>query len=99
MITENDQRTRRCPILGHPINFSYCRKPGKKIPCRKIFDCWWETFDIKVFMEDNYDAETLLQIVSPHQEKMVSLFEIMKRAQERLSHKKNGNTNRGDKEN
>ena len=56
MITEHDAKKRRCPMLGHEVAFSYCREPGSETPCRKIFDCWWETFDVSAFINDHYDA-------------------------------------------
>ncbi len=79
---ENDALTRRCPMLGHELNFSYCRQPGgQEIPCRKIFDCWFERFDIRAFMQANYPPETIAQILQPKQPKMASLLEIIQRVQ------------------
>ena len=31
-------------MLGHPVEFSYCRTTGSDSLCRKILDCWWEEF-------------------------------------------------------
>ena len=37
----------RCPRLGGPVNFGYCRKVGADtLPCDKILDCWWQRFDV-----------------------------------------------------
>ena len=33
-------------MLGHDLTFAYCRAPAKQLPCRKILDCWFETFDV-----------------------------------------------------
>ena len=82
-IEEHDSRKRRCPMLGHELHFSYCRKPGSEIPCRKIFDCWWQAFDIKAFMEANYSRETLDQLLSPPKDRATSLLELIQQAQKR----------------
>ncbi|MBN2189461.1 MAG: hypothetical protein JW699_08395 [Chitinispirillaceae bacterium] len=80
MLTEHDSLTRRCPMLGHEVPFSYCRQPGQEVPCRKVFDCWWETFDIKKFIEENYSKETRAAITQPPKPKMLSLLEIIEQA-------------------
>ncbi len=80
MIDEHDAKTRRCPMLGHDLAFSYCREPGREIPCSKIFDCWWERFDITGFMRVNYPPETVAEILKPRQPKVASLFEIIQKA-------------------
>ncbi|MFP4415651.1 MAG: hypothetical protein ACOC4C_04835 [Fibrobacterota bacterium] len=84
MVDSHDADVRYCPSLGHEIAFSYCRKPGSEIPCRRIFDCWWERFDITTFMKQNYSEEVLEKITRPQQPKSVSLAQIIKEAQERI---------------
>jgi hypothetical protein len=87
-IQDNDHRTRRCPRLGHDLQFSYCRKPGSDIPCSRIYDCWWETFDIKAFMNEHYGAETLAKVTQPQQHRVTSLFEMIQQAQQRAKENK-----------
>ena len=87
MITDNDHRKRRCPRLGHELPFSYCRKPGDDIPCSEIYDCWWEVFDIKKFMEDHYTEEIRKAITAPRKPKTLSLLELIQQAQERARNK------------
>ncbi|MGD8251254.1 MAG: hypothetical protein PVH30_01620 [Desulfobacterales bacterium] len=42
-----DLLERRCPRLGGPVSFGYCRSlSDSSHPCRQIFDCWWERFDV-----------------------------------------------------
>jgi hypothetical protein len=83
MLTEHDNLPKRCPMLGHEVTFSYCRHPGQDIPCRKIFDCWWETFDIRTFVTDNYTEEIRNTMIQPPKPKMLSLLEIIEEAQRR----------------
>lgn len=79
-ITANDTRRRRCPMLGHDIAFSYCRAPGADIPCRKIFDCWWDTFDVMAFIRSHYGEEGIRRILVPPKEKVLTLADLIKKA-------------------
>ncbi|MBD3393201.1 MAG: hypothetical protein GF418_13810 [Chitinivibrionales bacterium] len=83
MITDNDTRCRRCPMLGHDVTFSYCRMPGGNMPCARIFDCWWETFDIKGFVEEHYDRDTIARLISPPKPKAASLLDLIEQARKR----------------
>jgi len=67
-------------MLGHEVSFGYCRQGGTELPCRKIFDCWFETFDIKDFMQQNYTEEQIQQILSPPTPKLTSLYELIQQA-------------------
>ena len=87
MNTIYDKQTRRCPRLGHDIAFAYCREPGEQTPCFKVLDCWWEIFDIKAFMEENYSEEILRKITSPPKQKTTSLLEMIQAAQKRVKKK------------
>lgn len=81
MIDQYDQKLKRCPMLGHDLTFAYCRQPGQDTPCRKIYDCWWQDFDIAAFMEAHYPPETLAHVTEAKKPKMLSLVEIIQRAQ------------------
>jgi hypothetical protein len=87
MDTIHDSKIRRCPRLGHDITFAYCRVPGEQTPCFKILDCWWEIFDIKAFMEENYTKEVLQKISLPPKQKTTSLLEMIQEAQKRINKK------------
>jgi len=76
----HDQRSRRCPMLGHPLTFAYCRAPGSSRPCRKILDCWWETFDVEIFIRSCYGDESLEEIAAPPKEKVLTLLELIEQA-------------------
>jgi hypothetical protein len=81
-ITANDTRRRRCPMLGHDLAFSYCRAPGADVPCRKIFDCWWNTFDVTTFIRSHYGEEGIRRILAPPKEKVLTLADLIKKARE-----------------
>lgn len=81
MIDDYDAKKRRCPMLGHELTFSYCREPSRETPCSKIFDCWWERFDITDFIRSHYPPETIAGILEPKRPKVASLFEIIQKVQ------------------
>jgi hypothetical protein len=81
--TQHDARKRRCPMLGHDLTFEYCRRSGGQIPCRRIFDCWWETFDVEGWVRGNYTEEQVAALLAPKQDKAVTLFELIRKAQQR----------------
>ena len=82
-----DQLERRCPRLGGPVSFEYCRTSGDDhFVCWKIFDCWWECFDVvghlkKSLPEDKFKK---LENTKPKQ-KIVSLVELVEQAKKRIS--------------
>jgi len=80
MINQYDTLSKRCSMLGHEVPFSYCRQPGQEIPCRKIFDCWFEKIDVQTFITSNYNEEIQAAIDQPPKPKMLSLFEIIEQA-------------------
>ena len=82
-LTSHDHRRRRCGMLGHEVPFAYCRNPGRDIPCRKILDCWWQTFDVVGFLREHHTEDQIRQILTPSQDKRVSLVELIQRAQKK----------------
>ena len=79
-LTGNDQHRRRCPMLGHDLNFSYCRAPGRDLPCRKILDCWWQTFDVQSFLHQHFTEDQIQEVLAPRKPKMATLVELINRA-------------------
>jgi hypothetical protein len=80
---EHDERTRRCPRLGHDVTFHYCRtQEGSRI-CKRLAHCWWEQFDIRAWLRRNMPerAEDLTEPARP--DKMGSLMEIIEKAKKR----------------
>lgn len=73
---------RRCPRLGSPVLFAYCRITGEEgLPCFKIFDCWWEKFDVVSLLRAEMDEDSFAKLCETKpKNKMVSLVEIMEKA-------------------
>ena len=79
-IAANDHRSRRCPMLGHPVSFAYCRAPGRDLPCGKVFDCWFETFPVEPFIRAHFSEQQIAQILAPRPDKLATLVELIDRA-------------------
>jgi len=71
---------KRCPMLGHAITFKYCRSVNANVPCRKIMDCWFEQIPIHQYLEENFSAETVQNLLQPPKPKIVSLLEMIDQA-------------------
>lgn len=84
-----DDFQRRCPRLGGEVAFGYCKACGEgETPCFKLFDCWWERFDVVAHMRaclapEAFDA---LSAARPRP-KVASLLDLIRQAQERTSKK------------
>jgi N utilization substance protein B len=81
---EKDSLELRCPRLGGPITFKYCRQGGEEQkPCFKIMDCWWETFDVKTYLENilsESDFKALMNAKPP--DKINSLIDLIEQAKQ-----------------
>ena len=87
MANTHDKRDRRCPRLGSVVAFSYCRACGEAaIPCGRIFDCWWETFDVTGFLKETLPEDVFSQLTMASQKpKLMSLVEIIEDAKKRTA--------------
>ena len=87
-IDRHDAKKMYCRMLGHHVTFAYCRQPGAKQPCRKIFDCWCNTFNIVQFMQDHFTDEEIKAILAPPKDKVMSLLELIEQAKKHGGEKK-----------
>lgn len=82
-----DHFQRRCPRLGGDVTFGYCSAAGQgRSPCFKVFDCWWERFDVVAYMQARLSPEAFdaLSISGPRP-KVASLLDLVRQAQARTS--------------
>jgi hypothetical protein len=52
----------RCPQLGGPVTFAYCRQMNRSLPCSRTATCWGERFDVEGFLREYYDEHERSQI-------------------------------------
>jgi hypothetical protein len=84
MKKKSDQLQRRCPRLGGPVEFSYCRScEDQNQPCFKIFDCWWEFFDVVTYMRERLPEKQFNQLAQKKTKpKVVSIVEMIREIQQ-----------------
>jgi hypothetical protein len=76
---------RRCPRLGGPVTFDYCRMAGQnRNPCFKVFDCWWERFDVVGYFRHRLPADAFNDLRNARPpEKTASLVDMIRQARKR----------------
>lgn len=84
---ETERLERRCPRLGGDVAFGYCKVCGEgKTPCFKVFDCWWERFDVVAHMQACLSPDVFEALSdSRPQPKMTSLVDLIRQAQARAA--------------
>jgi len=81
MITEYDDLEIYCRMLGHPLNFLYCRTTDGSKPCAKILDCWYKRIPIREFAEENFSSQILEQLNAPPTNRLHSILELIEKAE------------------
>ena len=81
MKTQYDHETRYCPMLGHEMNFYYCRTTHNHTLCRKIMDCWHQRLPIGTFLQENFTENELSVISKTPQDKITTIMQLINQAQ------------------
>jgi hypothetical protein len=80
-LDKHDSLKTYCRMLGHEVPFEYCRKGISELPCRRVFDCWFQVFDIEAYMKTHFTNEQIQSICKPAEPKVASLIELIRQAQ------------------
>lgn len=81
---EYDAREIRCPQLGGPVTFAYCRKMNDDLPCRNLLGCWRGRFDVIAFLRGAYTKDQLKRAFAPPEKsRLQRVVELAERARER----------------
>lgn len=68
----------RCPQLGGPVTFDYCRRMNGGLPCRKLHACWRQKLDVEQFLAEHYtDEEMQTAFHQPPQGRMDTIFDVL----------------------
>ena len=79
-----DEYSIRCPRLGHPIVFSYCRSESKGLPCFKTLDCWFQYFPVEAYLRERLSQEEWEKVFEQQgRTKVQSLLELIEEAKKR----------------
>jgi hypothetical protein len=74
----------RCPRLGHPVAFSYCRIENRGCPCFKIMDCWYDYFMVEDFLRQELKPDEWERVFNkPLKPKVLTLLELIEEAKKR----------------
>ncbi len=71
-------------MLGHEVDFSYCRIAKDGLPCFKVLDCWFERFPVEKFINDNYTDEEKKIIFTRPENKVSTLFDLIEKAKKNI---------------
>ena len=52
----------RCPMLGGPVTFRYCRLLNEGLPCSRILECWLQKLPLVEFLKTNYSTEEIQRV-------------------------------------
>ena len=77
-----DDLERRCPRLGGPVRFHYCRTSGQGPPqCWKVIDCWWERFEVVTYLKAHMTPSEFDSLTSTKPKpKVATLVDLIRRA-------------------
>ncbi len=52
----------RCPQLGGPVTFEYCRRMNFALPCHLLFACWGERIEVEQYLKENFSPEEMEKV-------------------------------------
>jgi len=78
----------RCPKLGGPVSFEYCRIERNPRPCQKTIKCWSFHFDVEALFREILTLEEFGEcfLESPPS-KVATLLELIEQARKTLEEK------------
>jgi len=76
-----EEKQIRCPRLGGPVTFGYCRIEDLGRPCFRAIGCWAAIFDVEGFFRESMSDQDFNECFSkrPHS-KVDTLIELIERA-------------------
>jgi hypothetical protein len=81
MKTEHDHKLIRCPKLGDEMTFAYCLREAGDLPCARILQCWFRSFDVESLLKDRLTSSQWEGFTGAKtKDKVASLIEIIENA-------------------
>jgi hypothetical protein len=82
------QKKIRCPRLGGPVTFDYCKVESGKLPCSRTLTCWELVFDVEGFLRGCMDPAAFEKCFrDAAKPKVVTLIELIEQARQTLKKK------------
>ncbi|MEW6140640.1 MAG: hypothetical protein AB1733_20650 [Thermodesulfobacteriota bacterium] len=89
----NEEKQIRCPRLGGPVHFGYCRIEHDGWPCSRALTCWAMHFEAEAYFRTLLSEEQFAQcFLAAPQSKMDTLLEAVERARLLIGEKRKGNS-------
>jgi hypothetical protein len=76
----DDTEIWRCPQLGGPVTFHYCRRMNADLPCPNLIRCWEKQIDVVPFLETHYTSDVIDTVfANPQKGRIGSIFDTLNR--------------------
>jgi hypothetical protein len=76
-----EEKQIRCPRLGGPVNFEFCRVEGRELPCGRALACWSHYFDVEAYFRQQLSPEDFEKcFAQPQPTKLCTLIELIEKA-------------------
>lgn len=73
----------RCPQLGGPVTFEYCRRMHVGLPCNQLFNCWNGQIDVQAYLDENFTQEELNSVFEkPSPGRVGTMVDVLKKVLE-----------------
>jgi hypothetical protein len=83
------KREIRCPRLGGPITFEYCRVENQGQSCGRALTCWSFYFDVEAYFRSRMSPEQFEACFNGQiKPKVVTLIELIERARKNMEEKR-----------
>ncbi len=80
-----DSYEKRCPILGHQIQFSYCRQSEEEKPCSRILSCWSNSLPIHTYISKFFGPDDIQRLKIIPKNKMYTIIDLINKIKEKSS--------------
>jgi hypothetical protein len=73
----------RCPQLGGPVPFKYCRRMNDKLPCKRIIACWGGEIDVPAYLAASFSTEELEAVFEgPSKDRLFRIVDTLNKVRE-----------------
>ena len=71
----------RCPKLGNPVTFGYCKIENVGRPCSRALNCWYSYFDVEALFRELLSEEEFNEcFFKQPTPKVLTLIELIEKA-------------------
>ena len=80
MKTEIDNQLIRCPKLGDEMTFAYCLREADDLPCARIMQCWFRSFDVEALLKEGLTSDEWNRFTGAEpKDKVSSIIEMIEK--------------------